>query len=100
MSEKTELNRRRFVGAAAASLAAGQLGLIDFFGRSEAMTDARADVPTGTGGGSAGLRPFRVNIPDEELADLRRRVKAARWPERETVNDFSQGVRLGTMQKL
>ena len=39
------------------------------------------------------IRPFRVNIPEEELADLRRRVLTARLPERETVSDFSQGVR-------
>ena len=46
------------------------------------------------------VRPFRVNVPDEELADLRRRITATRWPERETVADSSQGVQLATMQKL
>ena len=46
------------------------------------------------------VRPFRVNIPDEDLADLRRRINATRWPEKETVADFSQGVPLATMQKL
>jgi len=46
------------------------------------------------------IRPFRVNISDEDLADLRRRIKATRWPEKETVADFSQGVPLATMQKL
>jgi hypothetical protein len=45
-------------------------------------------------------RPFRVDIPEEELADLRRRIAATRWPERETVADQSQGVRLATMQEL
>jgi epoxide hydrolase-like protein len=38
------------------------------------------------------IRPFHVNVPDAELTELRRRVAAARLPERETVTDFSQGV--------
>ncbi len=46
------------------------------------------------------IRPFRVDFPDEEVAELRRRVAATRWPERETVTDDSQGVRLATMQEL
>ncbi len=46
------------------------------------------------------IRPFRVAFPDEALADLRRRVLATQWPERETVDDPSQGVQLATMQKL
>jgi len=46
------------------------------------------------------VRPFRVNISDEDLADLRQRIKATRWPEKEPVADFSQGVPLATMQKL
>ncbi len=46
------------------------------------------------------IRPFRVNIPDEELVDLRRRITATRWPEKETVTDTSQGVQLATMQEL
>jgi hypothetical protein len=46
------------------------------------------------------IRPFRVDIPAEEIAELRRRVNAARWPERETVTDDSQGVRLAMMQEL
>ena len=46
------------------------------------------------------LRPFRVNVPDEALVDLRRRLAATRWPERETVTDRSQGNKLATMQAL
>src|SRR5689334_5388459 len=44
------------------------------------------------------IRPFQVNVPDAELAELRRRVKATRWPDREP--DPSQGVQLATMQEL
>jgi hypothetical protein len=46
------------------------------------------------------IRPFRVNVPEEQLADLRRRIAATRWPERETVADDSQGVQLATIQEL
>ena len=46
------------------------------------------------------VRPFQITIPDETLVDLRRRIAATRWPDRETVNDHSQGVQLATMQKL
>ena len=46
------------------------------------------------------LRPFRVEVPEAELTELRRRINATRWPERETVTDDSQGVRLAMMQEL
>jgi pimeloyl-ACP methyl ester carboxylesterase len=46
------------------------------------------------------IRPFSVDFPQNALVDLRRRVNATRWPERETVDDDSQGVRLATMQNL
>jgi pimeloyl-ACP methyl ester carboxylesterase len=46
------------------------------------------------------IRPFQINVPDAELNELRRRVAAARLPEKETVSDFSQGVPLATVQKL
>src|SRR4249919_3319182 len=48
----------------------------------------------------ASIRPFEFRASDEDLADLRRRIAATRWPERETVNDDTQGVRLDTIQKL
>ncbi|HXP53661.1 MAG TPA: epoxide hydrolase [Streptosporangiaceae bacterium] len=46
------------------------------------------------------IRPFTVGFPEEDLADLRRRINATRWPERETVTDDSQGVPLAIMQDL
>lgn len=51
-------------------------------------------------GAQPAIRPFRVRVPDEELAELRRRIEATRWPDPETVADASQGVQLATMQKL
>ena len=47
-----------------------------------------------------GIRPLRVNVPEEELAELRRRINATRWPDRETVTDQTQGVQLATTQAL
>jgi hypothetical protein len=46
------------------------------------------------------VRPFRVEVPEEELAELRRRIAAVRWPSRELVADRSQGVQLATLQAL
>jgi hypothetical protein len=58
-------------------------------------------TPTiGTQAPSDQIRPFKVNVPEAELADLRRRIDATKWPDRETVTDASQGVQFATMQKL
>jgi pimeloyl-ACP methyl ester carboxylesterase len=46
------------------------------------------------------IRPFEVHLPDEELVDLRRRITATRWPDKETVTDDSQGVPLAMMREL
>lgn len=46
------------------------------------------------------IRPFRINFPEKELTELRRRIIATRWPERETVKDDSQGVQFATTQKV
>ena len=46
------------------------------------------------------LRPFHVEFPEADVTDLRRRIKATRLPEKETVSDFSQGVQLALIQAL
>jgi pimeloyl-ACP methyl ester carboxylesterase len=53
-----------------------------------------------TNDGQNSIRPFRIEFPDEALSDLRRRISATRWPDRETVSDDSQGVRLALMQEV
>jgi pimeloyl-ACP methyl ester carboxylesterase len=72
-------------------------------GKGDAMSLQTIDMPqtsaAGTGSATA-LRPFRVEIPEADLIDLRRRLDASRLPERETVADFSQGVPLATVEKL
>jgi len=55
---------------------------------------------TGTVETAVGIRPFHVDMPEEALIDLRRRIAATHWPEKETVADSSQGVPLATMQAL
>jgi pimeloyl-ACP methyl ester carboxylesterase len=75
--------RRDFL---ALSAAAGAAGMIP------------ASVRAATGGES--MRPFSFNAPEEAIVDLRRRLAATRWPERETVTDHTQGVQLATMQAL
>jgi hypothetical protein len=46
------------------------------------------------------IRPLHVHVPEAELTELRRRINATKWPERETVADASQGVQLATTQAL
>jgi hypothetical protein len=48
----------------------------------------------------AAVHPFRIDVPEDELLDLRRRIAAARWPSKELVEDRSQGVQLATLQEL
>jgi pimeloyl-ACP methyl ester carboxylesterase len=55
---------------------------------------------TAEASGDSSIRPFHYRATTEELADLKRRVAATRWPERETVSDTTQGVQLATMRKL
>ena len=50
--------------------------------------------------GATAIRPFHVDVPEEALTDLRRRIAATQWPERETVPDQSQGVPLAVVQEL
>ena len=55
---------------------------------------------TATQQGTDAIRPFQIETPNEELVDLRRRIEATRWPDKELVDDQTQGVQLATMQKL
>jgi hypothetical protein len=91
MADEIKPDRRRFLGAAATTFAAAQLGMVGPAGAQPGKSDA---------GDKAAIRPFSVKAPEESLTDLRRRIQATRWPERETVADASQGVQLATTQKL
>jgi hypothetical protein len=61
--------------------------------------DATTTSSTSTAG-DAPVRPFTIEVPEEDLAELRRRIVATRFPEKETVADATQGVQLATMQAL
>ncbi len=79
-------DRRQFLTAAMAVAAVGAAGF---------SSGALAN-PTS----SEAIRPFHVNVAEDDLVDLRRRIAATRWPDRETVADQSQGVQLATTQQL
>jgi pimeloyl-ACP methyl ester carboxylesterase len=91
MDNMSEPNRRTVLAATAA---AGALGL------AAAAAPGAAATSPGAAEGDHAIRPFRIDVPDEALVDLRRRLAATRWPEKETVADQSQGVQLATMRQL
>ena len=57
-------------------------------------------VLTEESAGATAVRPFQIDVPEEQLAELRRRIAATRWPSKELVDDRSQGVQLATMKEL
>jgi pimeloyl-ACP methyl ester carboxylesterase len=86
-TEEIDWDRRQILSAAAAGAAvAGIASLLP--GRLAAATS------------DGDIRPFQLNVSNEALADLRRRIAATKWPERETVSDATQGVQLATMREL
>src|SRR5262245_41519695 len=79
--------RRRLLNTAVMGIAvAGAAKLLP----SQLVAPAAADA----------IRPFRIDVPDEQLVDLRRRIAATRWPDKETVTDRSQGNQLGKLQAV
>jgi pimeloyl-ACP methyl ester carboxylesterase len=68
--------------------------------KEKTMTQTTAPQQTNNQTTNNAIRPFHVNVPDAELTELRRRINATRWPEREAVPDQSQGVQLATIQAL
>ena len=102
--EEINHDRRRFVGTAAMSIAAAKFGMMG-----SANAPSRRMSPAGAtpltekppaGSGDSAIRPFHISFPEEEIVELRRRIVATRWPERELVSDATQGVQLATTQKL
>jgi pimeloyl-ACP methyl ester carboxylesterase len=81
--ENSKLNRRGFLASSAA------VGAANVF-----PAAARAAIEDNA------IHPFRVNIPEEQLVDLRRRIATTRWPDKETVADQSQGAQLARIQEL
>jgi pimeloyl-ACP methyl ester carboxylesterase len=109
MKQADDDSRRSFLKASSMMGLAVALGPAAIGGPvAESKSEKPNVLPRATaieqGGGQAtdktSIRPFHVSFPEAELADLRRRVHATKWPERETVADASQGVQLATTQKL
>ena len=82
----------------AASLSLTRRELLAVTAAAGAISMLPGTLHAATGGDA--IRPFIVSFPQEEVDELRRRVAATRWPERETVMDTSQGVQLATIQQL
>ena len=96
MSSTPGLDRRSFCGAAAATVAAVPLAILGCQERTKGMTTAQH-----AGSETNAVRPFpQLHVPESELTDLRRRIKATRWPTRELVEDDTQGVQLAMTQAL
>lgn len=108
MSAVSSLPARRSVLATLA--AAGAVGVVLLpspqYAQTVPVTDAKAPVinPSSTRLPAAtqahAIRPFRINVPEAELADRRRRMAATRRPDREMVTDQFQGVQLAAIQAL
>ena len=86
-SEGIDEDRRQLLATAAMGIAA--VGAASFLPLYPALAAT-----------SAAIRPFRIDIPDDALADMRRRINATRWPDRETVSDLSQGIQLAKLQQF
>ena len=85
--ETVDIDRRRLLASSAVGIA---------------VASAASLLPTSSSFAAKpdDIRPFKVRIPDEQLVDLRRRLAATRWPDKETVPDQSQGAQLANLQEL
>ena len=95
MSVFSTPTRRSVLAGTAAAV--GAIGLAGPFGGRALATPASESIGTATGDA---IRPFRIDIPETAIADLRQRIMATRWPEKETVVDRSQGAPLASLQEL
>jgi pimeloyl-ACP methyl ester carboxylesterase len=112
MKQPDDRSRRRFLkGSSMLGLAVAfsPETIAEAFADSKSKTTQKENTMTQTSATQQGseqaadktaIRPFHVKVPETELTDLRRRIAATRWPEREIVADQSQGVQLATIQKL
>jgi pimeloyl-ACP methyl ester carboxylesterase len=96
--------RRRLLGSAAISMLSAHLGMTGAARAQTAkeftMTTASTPRYVAQDTDTAAIRPFRVEVPQADLDDLRQHLAAIRWPSQELVTDRSQGVQLATMQEL
>src|SRR3954447_19029367 len=99
MSGTSSSPTRRTLIAASAAVSAFSL-LPQIRAAADALVEPSNEGESGMATKSDAIRPFSIRFPEESLVDLRRRINATKWPERETVADATQGVQLATMQAL
>ena len=100
MSDRSSArSRRNFLATSAGALMATAVAT-SASGMFSTASAASAATAAETATGAASIRQFRVDVPKKDLADLRRRLLATRWPTKETVPDQSQGVQLARMQNF
>lgn len=112
MKQSDDGSRRYFLKVSSMlclAVAFSPSAIVEAFADSKSKTTKKENAMTQTGAtrpaseqvaDKTAIRPFQFSFPDAELTDLRRRINATKWPERELVSDASQGVQLATMQKL
>jgi pimeloyl-ACP methyl ester carboxylesterase len=82
------------------ALAIGSLTLMPVAALQEAKAADSVVVSSARQNSDERIRPFKIDVPQSQLDDLRRRIAATRWPDKETVGDISQGIQLERVQKL
>jgi pimeloyl-ACP methyl ester carboxylesterase len=109
MKQVDDRSRRGFLKASSMlglAVAFSPATICEAFAESKSKTTLKENTMTQASGTQRGseqadaIRSFHVNVPETEITDLRRRIKATKWPEREEVADATQGVQLATTQKL
>jgi pimeloyl-ACP methyl ester carboxylesterase len=107
LKQPEDKSRRGFLKASSMmglAVTFGPAALGGPFAHTKSEANPKENTTTKTGASpvadSTAIRPFHSSFPETDLTDLRRRINATRWPERETVTDASQGVQLATTQKL
>jgi pimeloyl-ACP methyl ester carboxylesterase len=97
-SEVVNQDRRRLLTAISMGVTtAGAVGVFRAFPAAATESDVTVEALAAA---DEAVRPFSINVPDEDLVELRRRIKATRWPDKETVDDQSQGIPLAKLKPL
>src|ERR1700690_593762 len=105
MKESDDRSRRGFLKASsmlglAVAFRPATIGQASADSRISGKDDTMTRSSATQAAGKTTIRPFQVNVPEAELTEMRRRINATRWPDRETVSDESQGVPLAMIQEL
>src|SRR6516225_11671448 len=101
--ESTGISRRNLIVMSGLSAGTTLLAWPPLFADQDGIMSTTDDTKgeyTMAQANATAVRPFRINVPEAELTELRRRINATRWPEQETVADQSQGMPLATIREL